>query len=52
MKDYRDCLYWKETGCSGFNCCLEEDCKHSEKYQPWLQKAKQQVSAQSKDNAK
>ena len=36
MKDYRDCPYWKENRCSGFNCCLEEDCKHSGKYQPWL----------------
>ena len=39
MKDYRDCPYWKETGCSGFNCCLEVDCKHAEKYHPWLKKA-------------
>ena len=36
MKDYRDCPYWKENRCLGFNCCLEEDCKHAEKYQPWL----------------
>lgn len=38
MKDYRDCPYWKDNRCSGFNCCLEKDCKHAEKYQPWLKK--------------
>jgi hypothetical protein len=36
LKDYRECPYWKDNRCLGFNCCLEKDCKHAEKYQPWL----------------
>ena len=49
MKDYRDCPYWEENRCSGFNCCLEEDCKHSGKYQPWLKNRIKLDTAQSKE---